>query len=163
MKFLVDQMLGTLAKWLRLCGIDTFYANQEISDDVLLEIAEKEHRILITRDKELFQRTQKKHIESMFTDAIDLSEQINLMFNSFPEALKQITPLSRCSLCNHKVTEISKENIKENVPERIFHEHDQFWKCSHCHQIYWKGSHYEKILTKINEIKKNQEKNLHKN
>ena len=160
MKFLVDQMLGTLAKWLRLFGMDAFYASQDISDNELLEIAEKEHRILITRDKELSHRAKKKHIDNFSTHSIDLSDQINLVFQTFPLALDKIKPLSRCSLCNHEINEINKQIIKEKVPQRIYHEHDQFWICSHCHQIYWKGSHYEKILFKINEIKKNQEKNV---
>ena len=41
MKFLCDQMLGTLAKWLRIYGFDTFYANSETGDDELLRIAKK--------------------------------------------------------------------------------------------------------------------------
>ena len=49
MKFLCDQMLGTLARWFRLFGFDTFYANSEISDDEVLKIAETENRILITQ------------------------------------------------------------------------------------------------------------------
>jgi uncharacterized protein with PIN domain len=38
MKLLCDQMLGTLAKWLRIMGFDTFYANAETSDEDLLKI-----------------------------------------------------------------------------------------------------------------------------
>ena len=60
MKFLCDQMLGTLAKWLRLLGFDTFYANDEIKDDILLLIAKKENRAIITRDKELIFRDNLK-------------------------------------------------------------------------------------------------------
>ena len=63
MKFLCDQMLGTLATWLRLFGFDTFYANAEMDDDELLKIAEKENRVLITRDKELIIRAKKKNIK----------------------------------------------------------------------------------------------------
>ena len=39
MKFLCDRMLGTLAKWLRIYGFDTFYANSETDDAKLLEIS----------------------------------------------------------------------------------------------------------------------------
>ena len=39
MKLLCDQMLGTLAKWLRIFGFDTFYANRVIADEDLLNIA----------------------------------------------------------------------------------------------------------------------------
>jgi len=53
MKILCDQMLGTLAKWLRIMGFDTFYANAEMSDEDLLNIAKGENRTIFTRDKEL--------------------------------------------------------------------------------------------------------------
>jgi len=55
MKFLCDQMLGTLAKWLRIYGFDTFYANYKISDEELIKISKDEKRVLISRDKELIQ------------------------------------------------------------------------------------------------------------
>ena len=47
MKFLCDEMLGTLAKWLRIYGFDTFYANNEMNDDELIETAKKERLDLI--------------------------------------------------------------------------------------------------------------------
>ena len=63
MKFLCDQMLGTLATWLRLFGFDTFYANSEIDDDELLDITKKENRTLVTRDKELTIRASKRKLQ----------------------------------------------------------------------------------------------------
>lgn len=60
MKFLCDKMLGTLAKWLRIYGFDTFYANSEIDDEGLMEIAKKEKRVLITRDKDLIIKAKKR-------------------------------------------------------------------------------------------------------
>jgi uncharacterized protein with PIN domain len=60
MRLLCDQMLGTLAKWLRLIGFDTFYATKEMDDSELLQIAKKEKRIILTRDKELLVRGKKK-------------------------------------------------------------------------------------------------------
>ena len=53
MKFLCDQMFGTLAKSLRICGFDTFYANTRQTDDELMKIARNEGRILVSRDKKL--------------------------------------------------------------------------------------------------------------
>ena len=90
MEFLVDQMLGTLAKWLRLCGLDTYYASQKITDDELLIIAEKEHRVIITRDKELHQRAKKRGITTLLTMSRSLSEQLNLFFQTFYIKLSEI-------------------------------------------------------------------------
>ena len=56
MKCFCDHMLGTLAKWLRIYGFDTAYANSEMDDDDIIRISKKEKRILITRDKNLTNR-----------------------------------------------------------------------------------------------------------
>jgi uncharacterized protein with PIN domain len=158
MKFLVDQMLGTLAKWLRLCGLDTYYASQHINDDELLVIAEKEHRILITRDKELHQRAKKKEISTLLSMSRNLSEQLDLLFQSYPKIIDELDPLSRCSLCNTQITPIEKNFVEQKVPKRIFQQHDHFWICPNCQQIYWKGTHYDKILATIEQLIKNNKK-----
>ena len=58
MKFAVDCMLGKLAKWLRILGFDAvFFA--KIEDDALLQLADREERILLTRDNGLIERAGK--------------------------------------------------------------------------------------------------------
>jgi hypothetical protein len=142
-----------------LCGFDSFYASQQISDKELLVIAEKEHRILITRDKELHQRAKKKEIPTLLTLSRSLSEQLNLLFDSYPSIIDELNPLSRCSLCNTLIIPIEKEHVEQKVPPRIYNEHDHFWMCPHCQQIYWKGTHYEKILATIEQLKLNHKEN----
>jgi uncharacterized protein with PIN domain len=54
-KFLVDENVGRLAKWLRMVGYDaTFIKN--VSDTQLVEVALSEERILLTRDTQILQR-----------------------------------------------------------------------------------------------------------
>ena len=152
MKFLCDQMLGTLAKWLRLFGFDTFYANAELDDDKLLEMAEKENRVLITRDKELIIRAKKKNIQIVEMTSIDLDEQLSVILKNVD--VDEKTVLSRCSLCDTILNEIKRDDVKNKVPEKVFRNNDRFWFCSKCDKIYWRGSHYDKIQSKINKIKK---------
>ncbi len=52
MKFLADNMLGSLARWLRFLGFDTAYPDV-LTDKDLKELARQENRVLLTRDKEL--------------------------------------------------------------------------------------------------------------
>ena len=78
MKALCDQMLGTLAKWLRLFGFDTFYANQEIEDEELLQVAKKEDRVIITKDKQLIARGKKEKLSVIEMDTTNLDEQLRL-------------------------------------------------------------------------------------
>ena len=145
-------MLGSLARWLRLFGFDTFYANSEISDDEVLRIAENENRILITRDKELIIRAKKKKIQLIETSLVDLDEQLIHVVKK--EFIDEKMILSRCSLCNTILEEIKKNDVKTKVPEKVFLNNDRFWFCSKCDKIYWMGSHYNKIQSKIDQIKK---------
>lgn len=154
MKFLVDQMLGTLAKWLRLFGFDTYFAKQEVEDDLLLLLARNEKRTLITRDKELHYRAIKKEIPVIFTSSTCLSDQLIQVFSTYPNALDENTLLNRCSICNTILTEVKKQEVENRVPLRVFQNHNQFWQCPTCNRIYWKGSHYTKILQTISEFKK---------
>lgn len=155
MKFLCDQMLGTLARWLRLLGFDTFYATVEMKDDELLQIAKKENRILITRDKELILRAKNQNIRVTMIDSTDLEKQLIKVLQKNKAIIHESKVLSRCSCCNTPLTEISKQNVKNRVPPKIFEKHNTFWHCSTCNKIYWMGSHYDKIMEKIQTIRGN--------
>lgn len=150
MKFLVDQMLGTLAKWLRFFGIDTYYATQSIQDDELLHIAKKENRVLVTRDKELILRAQKRDIQVIPVFTRDLDEQLKKVLAQTTVDSTQI--LSRCSLCNTQLISIDKEKVKDKVPENVYQTNETFWICPNCQKIYWRGSHFDKILQKIESL-----------
>ena len=150
-KYLCDQMLGTLAKWLRLLGFDTFYANAAITDDELIEIAKKENRTIISRDKQLLIRGKKEKLPVIAVTNTDLDEQLKQVVRK--AKIDEKTVLSRCSLCNTILSRIEKDRIEKQVPKRVFENNDEFWFCSHCNKIYWKGSHYEKITNKLNHIK----------
>ena len=150
MKFLCDQMLGTLAKWLRIYGFDTFYANNEMTDTKLLEISKKENRIFITRDKFLIQVARRENIEIIEIKTTDIDEQISIVLADVK--IDKTKVLSRCILCNTEVEEIKKKVVKGKVPERVFNNNNKFWYCKNCNKIYWKGSHYEKMFEKINNL-----------
>ena len=143
-------MLGTLAKWLRIYGFDTFFVNSEMDDAKLLEITKKENRILITRDKNLIQSARRENIKTIEVKTTDINEQISTILGD--TEIDKTKVLSRCILCNTKVDEIKKEDVKGKVPERVFNNNEKFWFCKKCNKIYWKGSHYEKMFEKINNL-----------
>jgi len=57
-------MLGSLARWLRICGYDTEY-RRDTEDDKLIEEAEATGRILLTRDRQLSIIAGKRDVESI--------------------------------------------------------------------------------------------------
>ena len=56
MKFLCDEMLRGLARWLRAAGYDTAVAEVGERDGALLARAVAEGRLLVTRDREMNER-----------------------------------------------------------------------------------------------------------
>ena len=150
MKLLCDQMLGTLAKWLRILGFDTFYAQNEMTDDALLEIAKKEKRIIITRDKELTFRAKKQLIPTVEMQEIDLIEQIRKIIKE--NKIDENKFLSRCSVCNTKLHSISKDMVYGKVPPKVFETKERFWHCPTCNRYYWMGSHYDDMIKRIKMI-----------
>jgi uncharacterized protein with PIN domain len=74
MKFIVDDMFGSIARWLRTLGYDTIYAGVLSSDKIrkntlkendLIEECLNNHRILITRDIKLINSLESKFFKRM--------------------------------------------------------------------------------------------------
>jgi len=151
MKFLCDQMLGTLAKWLRVYGFDTFFANSKLDDADLIEIAKKEKRALITRDKTLSQVARRENLKVYEIKSTDIDEQLNQVLEDIYIDKKQI--FSRCLLCNSLISLIDKDRVKNRVPERVYKNNQKFWYCVKCDKIYWKGSHHNNMLKKIKSMR----------
>lgn len=143
-------MLGTLAKWLRILGFDTYYANSEISDEELLEIAKRENRTIISRDKDFVISGKKQNVDAIEITDIDLDEQLKQVLKHVKIDKKFI--LSRCTICNSKIKNIKKNEVQGKVPKRVYEKNDNFWFCSKCKKYYWAGSHYDKINEKIKEL-----------
>ena len=56
MRFICDEQLGRLAKWLRIQGFDTLF-QCPISDKELIQKAQSENRVILTRDRQLPAKT----------------------------------------------------------------------------------------------------------
>ncbi len=141
LKFAVDCMLGKLAKALRIMGYDTFYKSY-IDDAKLVNIAYKEDRIILTRDRELTKRKKaKKYLYIYETNPKEQIEQVIEKFNLD----KYKKPLTRCLICNSKLIPINKESVKNKVPEYTYKNIEKFYQCSGCGKIYWPATHIESI------------------
>ena len=144
-RYLCDHMLGTLARWLRLLGYDTAYP-QALDDNELLELAESEGRVLLTRDRELAMRSGPG---GLYVVSVELDTQIIQVLTELrPEARD---PMSRCSVCNGTLIETSREAARSAVPEGVWERQERFWRCPSCNRHYWRGTHWERMRPKIEE------------
>ena len=146
MKFLADNMLGSLARWLRFLGFDTAYPDV-LTDKDLKELARQENRVLLTRDKEL---SKAKDIAVVYIESIDLKEQLVQVVANYN--LKITSAFSRCSLCNSLLDPVDKKEVEGKVPEKVFNLQDEYWECQKCKKFYWQGTHYQGIKKKLEEL-----------
>ncbi len=138
-QFLLDVMLGKLATYLRLCGYDTVYAQEEgiEADDALKQYAESEQRRLVTRDQELAARTD----GALLLETRDVADQLAELA-AYGIAVELPTEPQRCSVCNGRVRTLGDEEQRpEHAPDDI----DPIWQCRACDQHFWKGSHWERM------------------
>ena len=161
MKFLVDAMLGKLVRFLRIFGYDTVYADDlekvfqmsPVSDEKLKEYAEKENRIIITKDLPFYNKARANAVYLKGEGVYNYLNQLKLKLKL--DYQFQIHR-ARCSLCNSSLERIPKKKaIKEEVLMQTYNTYNEFYRCSNhkCGKIYWNGPH---IIDILNRIKKNQ-------
>jgi len=143
-KFLVNSMLGSMAKKLRICGFDTVY-KVHLKDDDLIEMAKEENRILLTSDEELSLRALKRGVRSILIKGKNDEDRLVELFKALD--IKDLyLEIIRCPLCNGELYEVEKEEVKNKVFPSVYKQHNKFYLCKRCGKIYWEGSHWEKII-----------------
>ena len=146
MKFICDDMLGKLAKFLRALGYDTFY-DREIKDHQLLRRAAEEDRIVVTKDRKLIQvRTIPKYVLIWGNQPL---EQLDELKQKAGLVIDKGSIFSRCLECNTPLTPIEKDRVKDKVWPYIYQTQDRFWQCTRCDKIYWAGTHIQRMQEKL--------------
>lgn len=149
MKFVCDDNLGKLARYLRLMGFDTAFITP-ISDPELIALMLKEDRLVITRDTRLAERIEPDKVAVIDTDFPD--QQLLQIITKFNLPVEPDKFFSRCLICNELCHDISRESIKDKVFPYILRTKNQFRQCPKCQRIFWQGSHYNRMLTKLNQL-----------
>jgi hypothetical protein len=147
MKFLCDEMLGTLAKWLRILGYDAAYVVDR-PDDAIIACGRREERIILTRDKDLAERGEK----TLYISSRDLHEQVRTVVSRFDLRPDDDCLFSRCIVCNEPVVPVEKERVRGRVPAHVWECHERFRACPRCGRVYWQGTHYVDMQRKIRSL-----------
>lgn len=147
-KFVLDVHLGKLARFLRMLGFDTLYENH-YADKNITEIAEKERRIVLSRDVGLLK--QKIVQWGYWLRSQQAEEQLAEVVRYF-RLRAQFNPFTRCMACNGIIEETSKNSVWDQLPLKTRRYYNEFYQCTSCGRIYWKGSHYERMQAFIRSI-----------
>jgi len=150
MKFLCDQMLAGLGRWLRTAGYDTEIAEPGESDKAILDRAIAQKRILLTRDD---------HFNHMKAPAGTI---VYLKSNSLEDCIRELgnklnvdwlhDPLSRCLQCNTPFVKPDEGIIVVMAPPDVRSE--EIWYCPKCQKVFWEGSHTDRMREQLHLFQK---------
>jgi len=146
--FLADTHLGGLAKFLRMLGFDTLH-NNNYADADIRRIAERERRIVLTRDRELLKCREIER--GAYVRALKAEAQLREVAERF--ALAPLArPFTRCLVCNVALRPVDKAEVAPLLPEKVREVQTQFTRCDACGRIYWPGSHYARMRAALGDL-----------
>lgn len=158
-RFIADQNVGKLAKWLRMMGYDTTIFQGE-DDSRLVRIAMDEDRVILTRDTHIIRRRVAKN---GLLKVIQIeSDEPGAQVREVVRALKLEYPshaFTLCLECNQPLQARSKQNVKDRVPPYVFQTQSHYVECPACHRIYWRGTHWAAMTKKLEKVLKDGAEN----
>lgn len=138
-RFLLDVHLGTVARRLRLLGIDTAY-HRDADDDDLIEEANADRRVLLTQDRGLLRR--RKLWLGAYVRGANPDTQLADILDRFAPPL---APWTRCTACNGPLVPARKEDIDSQLQPGTRRTYEVFARCPSCGKVYWRGAHSKRL------------------
>ncbi|GAB6066302.1 Mut7-C RNAse domain-containing protein [Aquifex pyrophilus] len=147
MKFYLEENLEKLARWLRFLGYPAYTIKGEIN---LSKI--KPDGVFITTSRRWYERLKKLGINAFLVPRHDFELQLCSVVKHFK--LRHELSLNLCAYCSSPLVSVSREEVREKIPKRVYEEGEDFTLCPGCGAVFWKGSHYERMKRKLEEILK---------
>ena len=141
-RWLADEMVGRLARYLRFLGHDTVYV-RGLEDDEIARRALREGRTLITRDRRLADRTP----GALWLSSPELREQLRAVRASCPSAGYEVR-FDRCTVCNGRLARVEAGQLTE-LPPSVRGSAGPVFRCTECGHAYWEGSHTRRIREEL--------------
>jgi len=148
-KFIVDNNVGKLVKWLRIMGYDTQLFSG--SDDAnMITTALAEGRVILTRDTQIVKRrvVANGRLKVILIQSDEPERQMRQVIDTLNLDCR-FRPFAICLECNQLLLERSKQQVKDLVPPYVFQTQNQYMECPACHRIYWRGTHWQAMTRKL--------------
>ncbi|MCM2580326.1 Mut7-C ubiquitin/RNAse domain-containing protein [Streptomyces meridianus] len=147
-RFVLDVHLGTLARRLRLLGVDTRYGN-DMNDDALIAQANREERILLTQDRGLLKRRLLGH--GAFVRGSRPDAQLHDVLDRFAPVPR---PWTRCVVCNGCLIAVGKQEVEPVLMPGTRRTYDAYHRCRDCGRVYWHGAHSRRLDAIVDEARR---------
>ena len=142
-RFVADSHLGGLAHMLRMLGFDTLYDNHFHDDDEIVAIAERDGRIVLTRDRELLKYRNVRH--GCYVHALRTEVQLREIVERL-DLRRAMRPFTLCLECNAPLRQVDKALVEDRLPPAVRERHQRFTTCDACGRVYWEGTHWQRML-----------------
>lgn len=139
-RWLADEMLGRLARYLRMAGADTVYV-RGLRDEEVRARSIAEGRTLLTRDRLLAGRTP----GALLIESAALPDQLRAFRAAVPEFGLEVR-FERCTLCNGRLT--LDPGLLPARPAPSFPvptDGRTIYRCLDCGHPYWEGHHTAEV------------------
>ncbi|MDX2912210.1 Mut7-C ubiquitin/RNAse domain-containing protein [Streptomyces griseiscabiei] len=146
LRFLLDVHLGTLARRLRLLGVDAAYESTDLGDPALATLSATEQRVMLSRDRGLLRR--RELWAGAYIYSTQPEDQLRDVLDRFAPELR---PWTRCTACNGLLKPATKEEVADRLEGGTERSYDVFAQCDTCGRAYWKGAHHEKLEAIVRE------------
>lgn len=144
LRFLVDDHLRRLARWMRSAGLDAEW-EPSIPDRELYRRSYVEKRTILTMKKSLWaprlHTIKSQNVKVQFRDVLE-----TFSIDPFEQAF------TRCVVCNVLHEPVPREDVVDVVPPNSFERQEHFRRCPKCEQVFWRGSHTERTLRFFEEV-----------
>jgi uncharacterized protein with PIN domain len=134
-RFVLDVHLGTLARRMRLLGLDVAYRN-DARDDELVTMSLAQQRVLLTRDRGLLMRRALSWAAYVYGQRCD--DQLTDVLHRFAPRLQ---PWTRCVVCNGPLEAVDVADIADQVQPGTLRTYSDYVRCTSCRRPFWRGAH----------------------
>lgn len=145
-RLVADEMLGRLARYLRMLGADTIYA-RGWTDDEIVQRSAADGRTVLTRDRLLARRSA----GALLLTSPRLDAQLRSVWQAFP-ALAHTPQFLRCTECNGELGPLAPGRAVTGAPgipwDRIT-TGLVVMECRACGHLYWEGSHTRSVRDRL--------------
>jgi uncharacterized protein len=142
-----DAMLGGLVRWLRALDLDVVY-DPALDDPALVELAAREGRVILTRDRKLVERrlARPRHL-LVASDRVDA--QLRQVLDELAIRVDAARVLSRCLRCNTPLVELPAELARDRVPPFVARTQQRFRECPGCGRVFWSATHAVRMRQRL--------------
>lgn len=145
-RFLCDEMLGSLCRYLRAAGYDTLLADNGAADAELLRQCHAEGRQFLTQDQLVREHKAANGIALILPHA-PLDQLAALLNQHYPMDWLE-RAFTRCMVDNALLME-SDSATAARVPQDARKPGEPVRHCPACGRVYWRGSHYKRMRERL--------------